>query len=311
MIYLIELIISGMAIGAIYGLVAMSFAVIYKATGIVNFAQGEMGMLTAYTSWSIAVTLGTNAILTVMVAVAVGAILGLVCERLIMRPMLGEPALSVVLVTVGLAVVLRSVVTVVWGASPYKFEVAGADTILDLFGIGIRASQLSVILVLLLTLAGFWFFLGHSRFGVAMRAVAADAKTARLMGVSTARVQAVAWAVASCLAGLAGAFVAVVYGLTLGIHSRNESHAEELASRINVGNVYINRNQIGAMVGVLGGFDSVLGSGASGLIIGVLENLVGGYLPSTLKEIAGFMLILVVLMVRPFGLFGEKRIERV
>jgi branched-chain amino acid transport system permease protein len=290
MIYLIELIISGMAIGAIYGLVAMSFAVIYKATGIVNFAQGEMGMLTAYTSWSIAVTLGTNAILTVMVAVAVGAILGLVCERLIMRPMLGEPALSVVLVTVGLAVVLRSVVTVVWGASPYKFEVAGADTILDLFGIGIRASQLSVILVLLLTLAGFWFFLGHSRFGVAMRAVAADEKTARLMGVSTARVQAVAWAVASGLAGLAGAFFAVVYGLTLGIY--------ELGLKAFPATV-------------LGGFDSVLGSGASGLIIGVLENLVGGYLPSTLKEIAGFMLILVVLMVRPFGLFGEKRIERV
>ena len=290
MIYLIELIISGMAIGAIYGLVAMSFAVIYKATSIVNFAQGEMGMLTAYTSWSIAVTLGTNAILTVMVAVAVGAILGLVCERLIMRPMLGEPALSVVLVTVGLAVVLRSVVTVVWGASPYKFEVAGADTILDLFGIGIRASQLSVILVLLLTLAGFWFFLGHSRFGVAMRAVAADEKTARLMGVSTARVQAVAWAVASGLAGLAGAFFAVVYGLTLGIY--------ELGLKAFPATV-------------LGGFDSVLGSGASGLIIGVLENLVGGYLPSTLKEIAGFMLILVVLMVRPFGLFGEKRIERV
>lgn len=290
MSYLIELVISGLAVGAIYGLVAMSFAVIYKATGIVNFAQGEMGMLTAYTSWSIAVTLGTNAVLTVLVAVAVGAILGLICERLIMRPMLGEPVLSVVLVTVGLAVVLRSVVTMIWGASPYKFEVAGADTILDVFGIGIRVSQLSVIGVLLLALAGFWFFLGHSRFGVAMRAVAADEKTARLMGVSTARVQAVAWAVASGLAGLAGAFFAVIYGLSLSIF---EMGLKAFPAT------------------VLGGFDSVLGSGFSGLIIGVLENLVGGYLPSTLKEIAGFMLILVVLMVRPFGLFGEKRIERV
>jgi branched-chain amino acid transport system permease protein len=288
--YLIELIISGLAIGAIYGLVAMSFAVIYKATGIVNFAQGEMGMLTAYTSWSIAVTLGTNGVLTVLVAVAVGAMLGLICERLIMRPMLGEPVLSVVLVTVGLAVVLRSLVTMVWGASPYKFDVAGADAILDLFGIGIRVSQLTVMGVLLLALAGFWFFLGHSRFGVAMRAVAADEKTARLMGVSTARVQSVAWAIASGLAGLAGAFFAVVYGLSLSIF--------ELGLKAFPATV-------------LGGFDSVLGSGVSGLIIGVLENLVGGYLPSTLKEISGFILILVVLMVRPFGLFGEKRIERV
>ncbi|MET0208979.1 MAG: branched-chain amino acid ABC transporter permease [Burkholderiaceae bacterium] len=288
--YFIELVVSGLAVGAIYGLVAMSFAVIYKSTGIVNFAQGEMGMLTAYTSWSVATSLGTGGVLTVLAAVLIGAVLGLLCERLIMRPMLGEPVLSVVLVTVGLAVVLRAIVTLVWGAAPHKFEIAGADTILQIGGIGIRASQVTVIAVLLAVLAGFWWFLGRSRFGVAMRAVAADEKTARLMGVSTARVQAVAWAAASGLAVLAGACFAVIYGLAPTIF--------ELGLKAFPATV-------------LGGFDSVLGSGVSGLVIGVFENLVGGYLPSTLKEVAGFVLILVVLMVRPFGLFGEKRIERV
>jgi branched-chain amino acid transport system permease protein len=227
---------------------------------------------------------------TVLVAVAVGAVLGLLCERLIMRPMLGEPVLSVVLVTVGLAVVLRSLVTLIWGAAPHKFDLPGADTIVTIGGVGIRTSQITVIVVLLLAVAGFWYFLGRSRFGVAMRAVASDEKTARLMGVSTARVQAVAWAAASGLAGLAGAFFAVIYGLAPTIF--------ELGLKAFPATV-------------LGGFDSVLGSGASGLVIGVFENLVGGYLPSTLKEVAGFILILVVLMVRPFGLFGEKRIERV
>lgn len=288
--YFVELVVSGLAVGAIYGLVAMSFAVIYKATGIVNFAMGEMSMLTAYTTWSFATAMGTGGILTVLVAIVVGALLGLLCERLIMRPMLGEPVLSVVLVTVGLAVVLRSIVTIIWGASPHKFEVVGADNIVSLGGIGMRASQLGVLAVLVLAVAAFWFFLRHSRFGVAMRAVAADEKTARLMGVSTARVQAVAWAAASALAGLTGALFAVIYGLTPAVF--------ELGLKAFPATV-------------LGGFDSVLGSGASGLIIGVLENLVGGYLPSVLKEISGFVLILVVLMVRPFGLFGEKRIERV
>ena len=288
--YFIELAASGVAIGAIYGLVAMGFAVIYKATGIVNFAQGEMGMLSAYATWSLAISLGTGGVATVLLAVVVGAAIGLVCERLIMRPMLGEPVLSVVLVTVGLAVVLRSIVTIIWGASPQKFDVAGADRIVDLGGIGLRVSQIGVIVVLLLSLAGFWFFLRHSRFGVAMRAVAADEKTARLMGVSTARVQAVAWAAASGLAGLAGALFAVIYGLTPTVF--------ELGLKAFPATV-------------LGGFDSVLGSGVSGMAIGVIENLVGGYMPSTLKEISGFLLILVVLMVRPFGLFGEKRIERV
>jgi branched-chain amino acid transport system permease protein len=290
MSYFLELLVSGLAVGAIYGLVAMGFAVIYKATGIVNFAQGEMGMLTAYTTWSLATLLGTGSLATVVLAIVVGALLGLLCERLIMRPMLGEPVLSVVLVTIGLAVVLRSVVTIIWGASPHKFEVAGADEIVHMGDIGLRVSQLGVLASLLLAVAGFWYFLGHSRFGVAMRAVAADEKTARLMGVSTARVQAVAWASASGLAGLAGALFAVIYGLTPTVF--------ELGLKAFPATV-------------LGGFDSVLGSGVSGLIIGVLENMVGGYLSSSFKEIAGFMLILVVLMVRPFGLFGEKRIERV
>lgn len=288
--YFLELLVSGLAVGAIYGLVAMGFAVIYKATGIVNFAQGEMGMLTAYTTWSLATMLGTGSLATVVLAIVVGALLGLLCERLIMRPMLGEPVLSVVLVTIGLAVVLRSVVTIIWGASPHKFEVTGADEIVSMGGIGLRVSQLGVLGALLLAVAGFWYFLGHSRLGVAMRAVAADEKTARLMGVSTARVQAVAWACASGLAGLAGALFAVIYGLTPTVF--------ELGLKAFPATV-------------LGGFDSVLGSGLSGLIIGVLENMTGGYLSSSLKEIAGFMLILVVLMVRPFGLFGEKRIERV
>jgi branched-chain amino acid transport system permease protein len=222
--------------------------------------------------------------------VVAGALLGMLCERLIMRPMLGEPVLSVVLVTVGLAVVLRSVVTIIWGASPRKFEVAGADRVIDIAGLGLRVSQIGVVVTLLLVLAGFWWFLRYSRFGVAMRAVAADENVARLMGISTARVQAVAWASASALAGIAGVFFAVIYGLSPTIY--------ELGLKAFPATV-------------LGGFDSVIGSGVSGLAIGVIENLVGGYLSSTLKEVAGFILILVVLMVRPFGLFGEKRIERV
>ncbi len=288
MSYFVDLVISGLAIGAIYGLVAMAFALIFKATGVVNFAQGEIGMLTAYTSWSLATTFGTGAVLTLVLAIVAGAVIGLVCERLIMRPMLGEPLLSVVLVTVGLAVVLRSIVTLIWGASPNKFEMLGADAVVP--WVGIRASQVGVIAVLLVALAGVWVFLRYSRFGIAMRAVASDEKTARLMGVSTARVQAVAWAAASALAGLAGAFFAVIYGLAPTIF--------ELGLKAFPATV-------------LGGFDAVIGSGASGMFIGVLENLVGGYLDGTFKEIAGFVLILVVLMVRPFGLFGEKRIERV
>lgn len=288
--YFLQLLVSGLVTGAIFGLVAMGFAVIFKATGIVNFAQGEMAMLTAYVTWTVAGWLGTGAVVTVLLSIVIGALIGLICERLIMRPMLGEPVLSVVLVTVGLAVVLRAIVTIIWGAAPHKFNLEGSDRLVDIGGVAVRVGQISVIVFLLLALLLFWYFLSRSRFGVAMRAVAADEKVARLMGISTARVQAFAWAASSALAGLAGAMFAVIYGLMPTIF------------------------QLGLKAfpaTVLGGFDSILGSGFSGLIIGVFENMVGGYASSTLKEIAGFVLILVVLMVRPFGLFGEKRIERV
>lgn len=290
MSYFIELVISGLVIGAIYGLIAMAFSVIYKATGLVNFAQGEVGMLIAYLSWSFSTSFGTGALGVVVVAIVAGIVLGLLLERLIMRPMLGEPVFSAVLVTIGLAVVLRSIVLLIWGASPHKLDVGAADMLLRVDGIGIRTSQIGVVLVLLTSLAAVWFFFQRSRFGVAMRAVAADEKTARLMGISTAQVQAVAWAVSSVLAGLAGVFFAVIYNLSPTIFALGLKAFPAT---------------------VLGGLDAVIGSGFSGLFIGVAENLVGGYLSSTLKEVAGFMLILVVLMVRPFGLFGEREIERV
>jgi len=288
--YLIELVMSGLVIGAIYGLIAMAFSVIYKATGIVNFAQGEVGMLIAYLSWSFSTTFGTGGFGVIAFAVVAGVVLGLLIERLVMRPMLGEPVFSVVLVTIGLAVVLRSLVLLIWGASPHKLDVDAADAVLRFAEVGVRTSQLAVIAVLIVALLAVWAFFQRSRFGVAMRAVAADEKTARLMGVSTAQVQAVAWAASSVLAGLAGVFFAVIYNLSPTIFALGLK---------------------GFPATVLGGLDAVIGSGASGLFIGVAENLVGGYVSSTMKEVAGFLLILVVLMVRPFGLFGEREIERV
>lgn len=288
--YALELTVSGLVVGAIYGLMAMAFAVIYKATGLVNFAQGEVGMLVAYVAWWFGTTFDVGVPGIALAAVVAGIVIGLIIERLVMRPMLGEPVFSAVLVTIGLAVILRSLVLLIWGASPHKVEVGAADAVLRLGGFGIRASQIGVIVMLLLAVAAMWLFFQKSRFGVAMRAVASDEKTARLMGVSTARVQAVAWAASSLLAGIAGVFFAIIYNLSptlfaLGLKAFPAT--------------------------VLGGLDAVIGSAFSGLIIGVAENLVGGYLSSTLKEVAGFLLILVVLMVRPFGLFGEREIERV
>ena len=288
--YALELIYSGVAIGAIYGLMAMAFAMTYKATGLLNFAQGELGMLIAYISWSISTALGSSTWALVGGALLSSMVLGLLIERFIMRKMIGQPVFSAVLVTVGIGVIITSVVLMIWGGEQQRVDVQYASDIVVFAGLRMRVSQIAVIVVLFSALALTHVFFRYSRFGIAMRAVAADARTASLMGISVSRVQAVAWAVSSVLAGLAGLFFAVSFELspsifTLGLKSFPAT--------------------------VFGGLDAIIGSGASGIFIGVFENLVGGYIAPLLKEIAGFMMILVILMVRPFGMFGQKDIERV
>ena len=121
--YLIQLLISGLAIGAIYGLIAMGFAVIYKSTGLVNFAQGEMTMITAYIAWTISTTVSGNVFVVALGAILAAVVLGLVIERVVMRPMLGEPVFATVMVTIGLAVILRSSINFIWDAYPHGLDI--------------------------------------------------------------------------------------------------------------------------------------------------------------------------------------------
>lgn len=290
MSYFVELMISGLAIGAVYGLIAMAFAVIYKATGLVNFAQGEIAMIVAYVAWTIAAYVDGNAFLVATGAILFAIVFGLVIERLIMRPMIGEPVFATIMVTIGVAVILRSSIVFLWDAYPHALDVSVGKEIVEISGVRVRSGQIAVLAVLLAAIAGFYAFFRYSRFGVAMRAVASDDRTAMLMGVSTARVQAAAWAASSVIAGIAGVFFAIIYELSptmfaLGLKAFPAT--------------------------ILGGLDSVLGSAFGGMVIGAIENLAGGYIDPGLKEVAGFVVIVVILMIRPFGLFGEKRIERV
>ncbi len=287
---LADLLASGIAIGAIYGLIAMGFAIIYKATGLVNFAEGEMSMITAYIAWTIATTLSGNVFVVVAGAIIAGVLLGLVVERFIMRPMLGEPIFSTVLVTIGVAVVLRSLITLIWDAYPHALDVGVGKGVAHLAGVGLRSAQVAAVVTLLAIMAAFYLFFRYSKVGVAMRAVAADDRTALLMGVSAHRIHAIAWGCSSAIAGIAGVLFALVYDLSPAMF------------------------QIGLKsfpATILGGLDAVNGSGFGGVIIGVTENLAGGYLGSGMKDVAGFLMIIVVLMVQPFGLFGEREIVRV
>lgn len=288
--YFVDQVVSGIAVGAVYGLVAMGFALIYKSTGLLNFAQGEMSMVTAYIAWSIATLVPGNPWLVVGGAILGSIVLGLAIERLVMRPMLGEPLFATVMVTIGLAVTLRAVVILIWDPYPHDLDLGVGRDIIEIGGVRVRVVQIAVMLTLLGVSAGIWLFFKFSRIGKAMRAVACDERAAQLMGISAARIHAIAWMGSSAVAGIAGVFFAMIYNVSPTLYD-------------------VGLKAFPATI--LGGLDSVLGSGFAGPIMGVAENLAAGYLTPSIKEIVGFVVIIAVLMIRPFGLFGERDIERV
>lgn len=289
MSYFTELMASGLAVGAVYGLIAMSFAIIYKSTGLLNFAQGEMGMIIAYVAWSISTSVDGNPFIVAVGSIAFAVIFALAVERIAIRPMMSEPILSQIMVTIGLSVIFRSLVILIWDGLPHNMDIAAGNALVDLGGVRVRVAQIMVLILLFAAIAGMWAFFRWSRFGVAMRAVASDDATAQLMGVNSGKVQMAAWAAAAVMSGTAGVLFAIAYELSPSLYALGLKAFPAT---------------------ILGGLDSIIGSAFGGIIIGLTENLVGGYISSGLKEVAGFVIIILILMIRPYGLFGEKRIER-
>ena len=288
--FLALLVATGLVSGATYGLIAMGFALIYKSTGVVNFAQGELVMLTAYVSFSLANALGLSLVPLLVVTIPISMAIGLALERLIIRPMLGEPVFSIVMATVGLAVILRGIVVLIWGSEPLNFPAGLPTTVVSVAGVPFYPAQLGLLGALALVTLGAWLFLRFTRLGMAMRAVAANETAALLMGISVDRIHAAAWMLSAAIAAVAGVLFAVNFKLAPDLWFQGLKSFPAV---------------------ILGGLDSVIGASLAGLIIGVIENLAQGYLGEGLREIAGFVVIIIVLMVRPYGLFGSADIERV
>lgn len=281
---------TGLVTGAAYSLIAIGFAVVYKSTGVVNFAQGELVMLTAYIAYSLDNALGLPFLPLVAVTIPIAMALGLALERVFIRPMLGEPTFAIVMVTVGLAVILRGVTILIWGSEPHNFNAGMPTKVVTLGGVPFYPAQLWLLAALAAVVTAVWAFLRYSRYGVAMRATASNETAALLVGVSVRQIHALAWVISSAIAAIAGLLFAINFKLA------PDMWFQGLKSFPAV---------------ILGGMDSVGGAALGGLIIGVIESLSQGYLGEGMREIAGFIVIILVLLVRPFGLFGSRDIERV
>ena len=286
----LNLLVYGLADGAILALAALGFVLIYKATSVINFAQGEFLLVGAYMFYTAFVVLGLPLIAAVAVGVVVATILGVVVERFILRPMIGEDPISIIMVTIGLSMLLNALVQMFYGTSVKSQPAILPRGSVDFLGATVPLNRLLVILIAAVVLTAFTVFFRKSRHGIAMRAVADDQQAAMTMGISVRRIFALAWVLAAVSALIAGVLLADISAVD-----------QNLAA-------------FGLLVFpvvILGGLDSVPGTIVGGLTIGLLKQFVSGYLDPGLATVIPYVVLVLILLVKPYGIFGETRIERV
>ena len=293
--FFLQLVINGLVVGSVYALVALGFVIIFKSTSVVNFAQGEFLLLGAYISLAVVGQYHMPFWVAVIITLLFSVVLGMLIERLILRPMIGEPVISVIMVTLGLSSVLKAIVQGIWGTDTRPYPEIFPSTPVQIGPLPVSQGYIYSVVCVALLLLLFTLFFKYSREGIAMRATAFSQQVAQSMGISVRRMFALAWAIAAVVSAIGGILLGGVRG---GVD----------AALASIGLKVI-------PVVILGGLDSIIGAIVGGLLVGVLENLAGGYLDPLfgggVKEVAPFVVLVLILMIKPYGLFGKVHIDRV
>jgi branched-chain amino acid transport system permease protein len=278
--------------GCIYGLIALGFVLIYKATETVSFAQGDLMMVGAFAALAAMTVLGLPFWLAVPAAIIAMGLFGVVLERAVVRPILGQPAFSIVMLTIGVGYVLRGLITMIpnIGTDTHTLPVPYAGQVLRMGGLVVSAEQIVVIGVTGLLCLGLFAMFRYSKLGIAMQASSQNQLAAYYMGIPVKRLNGLVWGLAAAVAAIAGLLLAPITFV----------HA-------NMG--FIGLKAFPAAV--VGGFTSLPGAIVGGLIIGIVEAFSGFYLPEGFKDVAPYIVVLIMLVLKPNGLFGEKLRKKV
>lgn len=295
----LQIALSGIAQGCIYGLIALGFVLIYKATETVNFAQGELMMLGAFLGLTGITVLGLPFWLAIAGTMLVMLLFGVLLERTLLRPLLGQPAFTVVMVTIGFGYFARGVITMIpaWGTDTHTLPVPYKDQVLRLAlsdastqQLVVSMEHLAIIAATALLCALLFLFFRFTKLGIAMQAASQNQLAAFYMGIPVRRLNALVWGISAAVAACAGILLAPITF----VHS-------------NMG--FIGMKAFPAAV--VGGFGSIPGAIVGGLVIGLVESFSGFYLPEGFKDVAAYVVVLLMLAVKPNGLFGEQLRKRV
>lgn len=279
-----QLIVSGIAAGALYALVAIGLVLIYKATDIVNFAQGESVTVGAYIGWLVVTEFKMGYFPAMIVVIIGSALVGMLVERIAYRPLIKSPPFTVILATLAIGILITNIIRLIWQDTPRTISGVLSAEPLEFAGLLITPERLGIMFTVAVVVTALMLFFRYSKLGKAMRATAQSQEAAALMGISVPGIFSKTWALGSALGGVAGMLIAPLVGITT-----------------ELGGVLIP----GFVAAIVGGFTSIPGAIVGGLLVGVLENLGGVYVSSSFKRVVSFIVLIAVLMIKPSGLFGK------
>jgi branched-chain amino acid transport system permease protein len=287
--FYLQLAIAGVSVGSVYALIALSIVVPFKASGVLNFGQGELATLGAYAALVLS-QYGLPYYVVAPVVIASGAAIGLVMERVLIRPIIKAPAFTLVIATFAIGLAIKSAIALHWGDTPYSVEGPFGDEPIVAGGLRLNPTSLWIVFCTVAITALVGCFFKYARPGKAMRAVSINPEAATLMGIKVSGSYRWAWAISSSIGALAGLLVAPVVGINP-----------------EIGGLILR----GLVAAVLGGFTSIYGAVIGGIAVGLLETFAAVGFGGTVKNLAPFLVLLLLLVFRPYGLFGSREIHRV
>lgn len=294
MVFFLQMLITGVVVGSIYALVALGFVLIYKASDALNLANGEFVLIGSYICLTLVTVYQIPFIIAFLLTLVFNAVIGMTVERVVLRPLINAPVISVIMATIGLSSLLGGIVHMIFGNQTKSYPPIFSATPIQIGGIIISPVYLWSFIIVMFLLVAFTIFFKYSKMGLAMRAVADDQMAALSMGISVKSVYAITWGIAALVAAVGGVLLGNINGVD--------------ASMATIGLTVL-------PVVILGGLDSIPGAIVGGFIIGILQNLSAGYLQPILgggiKEVVPFIIVVLILMIKPYGLFGKGGIERV
>jgi branched-chain amino acid transport system permease protein len=291
---LLQFTVTGIAVGLVYSLIALGFVMVWKSSGVANLAMGQMLLLFAWFAYSMLAQKGIPFWLAFILVLVFSLVVGWIIERVILRPLIAQPILSLITVTLGVAFVIQGLVSIIWPKGIAALPRLFPQNPIHIGSAVVSQEYLWAAVISLALFAALSFYFKYNRTGIVMRATADDQKAVQACGIAVTKIFSRAWMLASALAAIGGVLMASIGGITFGL---------------------VDTGMRAFSVVILGGLDSFFGAMVAGPIIGLAQMVGGGYLtPLTwpgVNDVIPFIIIIIVMFIKPYGLFGEERIERI